>query len=102
MGKELEGCKWSKPDGENPHFRTQATRLSACRWRCSEEGVQGHRAGRDLGSAQRLCPSVVRKSLDGGWALREGGDLAIRDICFQQPHEYPKVIFLWKSEFLEV
>lgn len=67
MGKELEGCKWSKPDGENPHFRTQAARLSACRWGCSEEGgVQGHRAGRGLGSAQSLCPSVVRKSLEAG------------------------------------
>lgn len=30
----------------------------------------------------------------------EGGDPAIRDICFQQPHEYPKVIF--QSQDLEV
>ena len=29
-------------------------------------GVQGHRAGRGLGSAQSLCPSVVRKSLEAG------------------------------------
>lgn len=65
MGKELEDCKWSKPDGENPHFRTQAARLSAYRWGCSEDGVQGHRPGRDLGSAQSLSPSVVRKALRG-------------------------------------
>lgn len=69
MGKELEGWRWSKPDGENPHFRTQAAKLSLLGgWGAPRKGVQGTglEAPRVCSELLSLCD--VRKSLraEGG------------------------------------